>query len=254
MNKKRKNNPKHKPNTTDVTNNSFIEEIKKEWKSGWAKFIGWSLPITLMLLILQPILDSSLKIRDIRHTISSDKTILSPDNPRIEGGEFDIDETGKVEKINVEKQKPILKFEFKGKGKIDRAFYFYRLDQYEQSNNHITKYEFDVKSNIFCDMFKNFSITPSTLELPTNINIRVKDGEYSRSYLALRDADNKDEYKIYLIYLSKASEIGKYEVEIIDEKMIYQTAPDIYEKDNKLVRDIENIQKELQEIKSMLRN
>lgn len=236
----------------NIKKEKFIDLVKKEFKNGFAKLLGWVIPMSILIFLLRPIVDISLEIKKVSCIIESDKSVLSPDNFKIEGGEFSFDKDGNETKMPIEKQKPLIKFQLEGKGKVDKAFYFYKLDQYEKDNNHITKYEFDIKSNFFCDILQRFCITPDSLELPCNLNIRARKGKLSRSYLAIRDANNKEEYKIYLINLSKIDGIEKYETEIIDEKKIYQTAPDIYEKESSLVEDLEDVSKELQEIKFML--
>lgn len=245
-------------NNNDSNEKSFINSVKNEWKNGWSKLIGWSIPITILtailVIVLQPIMDLSLKVDIDKWKIVEDNSVLSQNNPRIEGGEYQFDNTGNFKKIKVDKQMPKIIFTLEGKGIIDKAFYFYKLDQFEKQDNHIYKYELDVNHGILNRILQRFQVSPSTLELPTNINIRVPEGEYSRSYLVLRDSNNTSEYKIFLIYIRKSKSIKDYEIEVISEKKIYQTSPSKYKTkdDNKLHKDLENIQNELKEIYLML--
>lgn len=231
---------------------NFKTSIINEWINGWAKLIGWIIPITILMLFLQPITDLSLKIDKIDYTIKSDKNVLSSSNNKIDTKEFNIDKNGTVTPIPVDKQRPNIFFKLTGKGKIDKAFYFFKPDQFEKENNNMIKYQFDINSSIAMDLLEKFTVTPSSLELPNYLNIRIHRGEPSRSYLVLRDAHNKGEFEIFLIYL-KVDKKGNYHIEsIIDEKKINQTFPNKYEKNNPLTTDLEDIQKEIQEIKSIL--
>lgn len=85
-----------------ITHN-FKTSIKNEWINGWAKLIGWIIPITILMLFLQPITDLSLKIDKIDYTIKSDKNVLSPSNNKIDTKEFNIDKNGTVTSIPVDK-------------------------------------------------------------------------------------------------------------------------------------------------------
>ena len=187
----KKDNTSEKPDVSkkvDIEQDSgtFVRDVKKEFRNGFVKLIGWSLPLFVLGLLWNAIAsttyNNSLRIYDLNFSVT-DNMILSPDT------------NSTLYKEN-DDQKVTYSYSYdatiKGHGKIESAWVAYAYDE------DIIPVRIDINNTVFRIMHVN----PSKIHFQVTYRTNKDETEgFKRAYLLLND-DKTNTHQVYPLVIS----------------------------------------------------
>lgn len=171
---------------TTKNGSTFISDVKKEFRSGIVKLIGWSIPLFILGLLWNAIASTTynndLRVYEISFSITNNMALSPEDNPTLYH-EYD-------------EQKNAYSYSYdatiKGHGKIESAWVAYAY------NGDIIPVRIDINNSIF----RIVHVSPSRIHFQVTYLANKNETEgIKRAYLVLKD-DKTNTHQVYLLEIS----------------------------------------------------
>lgn len=114
---------------------------------------------------------------------------------------------------------PVYDISIKGRGKIQKIYYFYKYDYTEDGKDEFNVTKVILKDSPFFDIKRIWSVSPSDFILKLNLYYKKED-YLNRVYVALKD-DDSENYKILLMVIPKSENVE--DIILLDEDDIFRT-------------------------------
>ena len=227
----------------------LIREIKKEFKNGCIKLLGWTIPTVVMtfigISIYNSTINNNLKIETVRIEEKTDNMVLSPENPTrvkvLRVGEDDND-------ISNNFFSKTYSLSLKGYGQVKKAYYFNSYKEGEE----LDKTEMLVKGGNLISRI--VSVSPSEFEMKLSFYFSDKGQDnIRRTYIVFQNSGVED-LNIFLMLVNGRNHEGEYRIVSESElNSMIPNDPNIKNEDIYLSTHLKEIKKDLDLIKSHLK-